>query len=110
MVFTHADPAPPPMVEHAVAVAPPPSFLFSACGGGKGRRRRQRLRISLAATLEVETLISKVAKNRCSARRQPRRAAVLMNAGADIEAGRRNVGDHPVRTGAHDHVAALLLR
>src|SRR5215813_4300054 len=120
MVFTHTDPAPPPMVEHAVAVAPAPSLPSPASGGGwgggsgrrkgGGGRRRQRLRVSLTATLEVQTLISKVGKNERPADRQPRRSAIFVHARADVEAGRRNVSGNTVRTSAHDHVAALLLR
>src|SRR5215475_4528436 len=110
MVFTDPDPAPATAVEHTIAVAPFPS-LPSPARGRKGGARlwRQSLGVSLAGMLAVQTLIGKVGKDAGPARDQPRRAAIFMNTRADIEAGRRNVRGDTVGTGAHDHVAALLL-
>jgi len=110
MVFTHADPAPPPVVEHAIAVAPPPSLLSPVCGGGKGDGRRQGLGVGLAVALPVQALVGKVRKDAHPAGHEPRRAAIFMDARTGIEAGRRNIRRNAVRTGAHDHVAALLPR
>src|SRR5579883_635273 len=109
MIFAHANPAPAPRVEHAVAVAPSPSLRSRACLGGR-RLRRERLGFSLAGALAIQTLVGKVRKDACPARYEPRCAAVFVNARADIEAGGRYVSDGAVRTLAHDHVAALLLR
>src|ERR1700720_656361 len=93
MVLTHANPALPPLVEYAVAIAPPPSLPSPACGGGKGGGglRRQRLRNGLATTLAVQALIGKIGKDADAVRHQPRRAAIFMYARAGIKAGWRDV-------------------
>src|SRR5258707_11737450 len=80
MVFTHADPAPPPVVEHAIAVAPSPSLPSPVCGGGKGGGRRQRLGVGLGVALPILALVGEVRKDRYPAGHQPRRAAIFMDA------------------------------
>ena len=94
--------SPSPLVEHAIAV--------SEMVLGVQRRWRQRFGGRFAASLEVQTLISKIRKDTGPARHQPRGAAIFMHSGAGIEGGGRDINGGAVGTGMHDHVTALLPR